>query len=499
MKAYLIRGVPMSMQRDGWWLNPPDPSVTPSDADSPLRWRLGVLVALIALADALFWETAPGLSLALFSVVCVLAALSLLPRPVPPRQTALALGVTGMSVLPVVELVQPLSILFLMLGLPLAVVILSGRPVEVWRKAVARFWWVTPVQALLDGAGTLGGLGSAGQDADWRHVLRGWALPLGVGLVFAALLLQANPVLEQVVFDWNAEFPPIARILLWLGIALVIWPVLGLHRFGQTLAPDAQPTKMGPRRLPRMINADAILRSLVLFNLLFVVQNAMDMAFLAGGVSLPDGMTYAEYAHRGAYPLLALALLSGGFALLARPFITLAPVLRALLLIWVAQTIWLTCSSLLRLDLYVEAYGLTRLRLAAGIWMGMVAAGLGMILWQIGQGRSNRWLLKRVAGLGLVVIYGCCFFSFDRAIATYNLTYDVPLDRTYLCRLGEAAAPVIHTKTGRTASDFCWNHHHHREMQQPKDWREWGFRNARVRRSLAGVTSIDLPAPRNTQ
>ncbi len=30
---------------------------------------------------------------------------------------------------------------------------------------------------------------------------------------------------------------------------------------------------------------------------------------------MPAGMTYAEYAHRGAYPLIATALLAGGFVL----------------------------------------------------------------------------------------------------------------------------------------------------------------------------------------
>ena len=41
-----------------------------------------------------------------------------------------------------------------------------------------------------------------------------------------------------------------------------------------------------------------------------------------------------------------------------------------------------------------------RLRRAAGIWMALVAAGLGMILWQIGRGHGNLWLIRRVALLG---------------------------------------------------------------------------------------------------
>ena len=36
-------------------------------------------------------------------------------------------------------------------------------------------------------------------------------------------------------------------------------------------------------------------------------------------------------------------------------------------------------SSILRLELYVEVYSLTELRIAAGIWMGLVAVGLVLI------------------------------------------------------------------------------------------------------------------------
>ncbi len=45
-----------------------------------------------------------------------------------------------------------------------------------------------------------------------------------------------------------------------------------------------------------------------------------DAAVLVWGPNSPGGMTYAEYAHRGAYPLLATAMLAMGFALVSRPF-----------------------------------------------------------------------------------------------------------------------------------------------------------------------------------
>src|SRR4029078_10113192 len=61
----------------------------------------------------------------------------------------------------------------------------------------------------------------------------------------------------------------------------------------------------------------AIVRALLLFNLLFAVQTVLDLTYLWGGVALPDGMTYASYAHRGAYPLIVTALIAAGFVLAA--------------------------------------------------------------------------------------------------------------------------------------------------------------------------------------
>ena len=48
-------------------------------------------------------------------------------------------------------------------------------------------------------------------------------------------------------------------------------------------------------------------------------------------------------------------------------------VIRTLVYLWVAQNVLLVASSILRLDLYVQTYLLTWWRIAAFIWMGLVA------------------------------------------------------------------------------------------------------------------------------
>src|SRR6201999_3049138 len=110
----------------------------------------------------------------------------------------------------------------------------------------------------------------------------------------------------------------------------------------------------------------------ILFNLLFALQTVLDAVYLWGNAALPAGISYADYAHRGAYPLIATALLAGAFVLAAmRPSGAAAKstIIRLLVYFWVAQNVLLVISSMLRLYRYVEIYMLTGWRIAALVWM----------------------------------------------------------------------------------------------------------------------------------
>jgi hypothetical protein len=256
------------------------------------------------------------------------------------------------------------------------------------------------------------------------------------------------------------------------------------------------------RSPPRFFStaASAILRSLVLFNLLFAVQTVLDALYLWGGVRLPDDMTYATYAHRGAHPLIATALLAAGFVLFAMR--DGGPgegsrTIRALVYVFVAQNVGLVVSSMLRLDLYVEAYSLTLMRAAAGIWMGLVAVGLMLILARIALRRSNRWLVgANLLALGLT-FYACAFVNFPSEVARFNDRHSedrVPgggrLDASYLLGLGPQALPVLDRyidRRGGAAPAFLVQSRDAMagdHLIRMRDWRAWTFRDWRLKRYL---------------
>ena len=247
----------------------------------------------------------------------------------------------------------------------------------------------------------------------------------------------------------------------------------------------------------------AILRALIVFNLMFAVQTVLDAAYLWGGVALPDGMTYASYAHRGAYPLIVTALLAAGFVLAAmRPGSATSGdrLIRRLVYLWVAQNIVLVVSSILRLDLYVGIYALTYWRVAAFVWMGLVAAGLVLIIARIALGKSNRWLLAANLLTLSATLYACCFVNFAALIAEYNVDHSlemsgqgISLDVCYLrvARAGRLPGDRPLSSRGR---DACSNpgavgplsrcaRPWPKQLVPPctmQNWRAWTFRDWRL-------------------
>ena len=460
-------GLPEALARDGWWFDAPPMPAHPPQRARALRPAGLALLALVALGDLLSWGHAPGLSVAVFALALFGAGVTLRR----PARWKGPLALMGLAVLPVLELVQPLSLALLGFGLLAALALAQGTR-EQWGEAMAGLLLHLP-QAL---PAALPGLWAARpRGLAPRAALRGWALPLGGGLVLLGLLMQANPILSDWLHSWQGpglDLPRlVARALFWAGLALLIWPLL-------TPAPLARLPGLRPRALPGL-NADAVARALVLFNAVLAVQTGMDALFLWGGAALPQGMSAAEYSHRGAYPLMAAALLAGLFALLARPFLAEGRRLKPLMLLWIGQNVALTASALLRLDHYVELYGLTWLRLAAAIWMALVALGLMLVAAQIAQARSTRWLLIRCAALGLGTLYLCSFLNFAAVVARVNLNHPAP-DMGYVCSLGPMAAAEL---AAHPRGQVCLI-----ELPRIEGWRDWGFRAARVLRYTEGVT-----------
>ena len=222
------------------------------------------------------------------------------------------------------------------------------------------------------------------------------------------------------------------------------------------------------------------------------------MAYLWGNAPLPADIGYASYAHRGAYPLIVTALLAAGFVLAAmRPG---GPAeqsrgIRPLVYLWVAQNILLVLSSILRLDLYVQIYLLTWWRVAAFIWMVLVALGLVLIVARIVLNGSNGWLIRANLITLTATLYICSLVNFAAIIADYNVSHSreaagkgMWIDINYLFSLGPQALPAIDRAIAlRGFEPTLVSRRGCLVEQQAKatdSWRSWGFRSWRLQRAL---------------
>ncbi|QIG79866.1 DUF4153 domain-containing protein [Stakelama tenebrarum] len=327
------------------------------------------------------------------------------------------------------------------------------------------------------------------------------ALPLLGGGLFLAIFAGANPVIGDVLS--RVEIPDLGWLVLhgvfWSFALAVLWPAFRPLRF---VTLDFQPAVGEPGIAAIDLPVLTLLLSLLSFNAVFALQNALDIAFLWSGAPLPGTITLADYAHRGAYALIATALMAGAFVIVAlRPGSRAGqsgPV-RALVVLWTGQNILLVASSILRTMDYVDAYGMTVLRLSALAWMGLVGTGLFLICWRLVFGLSARWLINANALAATLVLSASTVIDYRAVAAHWNVVHadiaggSTPIDLCYLNRMGSAAlVPLIALESRVTDPQLRerigWIRDHKLvdTIRTQRDWRRWTWRDdRRLRRALA--------------
>jgi len=483
---------------------------------SSIPAKLACALALAALADWLFYDHRIGLSLTLFAVATICVSVLFNYAALDRRRAMIGAVILVVGLIPAIEELNPLSFLILVTALAIALLFATNpETTELAERARAlrNFFLFGPFRLFLE----------AHQVFDISAFTRGialWLLPAALGTVFVALFAAANPVIEQWLSLLNPnvifEYVSIARVLFWTMMAALVWPFIHLRWRRRKIVATEIADAPVPPPLPPVVSAEflgpsTILRSLILFNLLFAAQSVLDGLYLWGHVALPANMTYAAYAHRGAYPLIATALLAAAFVLAAmRPGgpAEKSNVIRPLVYLWVAQNVLLVASSILRLDLYVDIYMLTYWRIAAFIWMGLVALGLILIVARIVLVRSNRWLIGANLIALTIVLYSCSLMNFDAFIADYNIAHSrevsgkgQSIDEYYLWLLGPQALPAIaRVLPFRSDAKFVnlvgWRDLLVERQRQDMAWRAWGFRSWRLQRRLdAEATSRSSGQP----
>jgi hypothetical protein len=420
-----------------------------SPRDLSFTLKAAAALAVVAVADLLFWGHAIGASLGGFALLLALTATAL--HPAVRRDARAGWALVGATVLALALAWSPSLLAWLLFWAMLSVAVMLPRAArfdDAWRwsqrllaQAVVGLFgpWIDLSRA--------GKTGQTGRVWTWRGIAPLLALPVVGGGIFLTLFAAANPVIASALSA--LRLPRISpelfwRVVFWGATAILAWGVLRPRRRRTLPRGAARPMMATPG-----VSVASVTLSLIVFNALFAVQNGLDAVILWGGAGPPAGLTLAQYAHRGAYPLIATALLAGLFVLLVldprRPTAQ-APLIRVLVVAWVAQNLFLVASSILRTVDYVEAYSLTRLRIAALAWMVLVGLGLVLICWRMLRGKSGAWLINANAGAALLALVAGCVVDLGAVAAAWNVRHarevggkGAELDVCYLKTLGPSA------------------------------------------------------------
>ncbi|MCL3861400.1 DUF4173 domain-containing protein [Actinotalea sp. K2] len=233
----------------------------------------------------------------------------------------------------------------------------------------------------------------------------------------------------------------LAATLAHLALAPPAWSTLGL--------PPARPVSRGEWLLP-VLALDAMVLAFV----------TVQVVALLGGhqhVLETAGLTYAQYARQGFAQLVAataLTLVVVAVAARRAPRETARDrlVTRAALGVLCVATLGVVVSALHRMSLYVDAFGLTRLRVSAVL--AEIVLGLVLVLVLVAGVRwRGGWLPRAVVHVAAAALLGLAVANPDAMIVRYNVAADpgadagsrtaAALDVTYLQGLSADAVPTM--------------------------------------------------------
>lgn len=333
---------------------------------------------------------------------------------------------------------------------------------------------------------------AAGSQKRWGPVLRAVAVAVVLLAVFGALFAGADAAFADLL---TALMPDTSVGESPLHVLFFLLALLGALAAARLAA--------APRRWDRIRVKPG--RSfgrlewalpLVVLDLLFAAFNAVQLTVLFGGydkILAETDLSYAEYARQGFWQLLWATLLTLAVIAFALRW---APrgrqgdrtLVRLVLGALCVLTLVVVLSALRRMELYVDAYGLTRLRASVTgmeIWLGLVFVLL-MVAGVVGGGR---WLPRAVAASAALGVLVFGLLSPDGLVASQNVArYERTgkIDLTYLDGLSADAVPALDRLPEPMRSCVLRNIARDLEDDAGEPWFATSYGESRARDILAG-------------
>lgn len=452
----------------------------------------GTSVLLALLFNWLVWGATPGLGLTVYVglLIAGFIGLALYMRGAIPTDVYWLLGLLAVFAALISIRDNELLVAMNMLACVLLMLVTieayarggirDFRPLDYLARLFPPFQWIdTLIRTCADVLSARAHIRSERATA----ITRGILITVPVVAVFAALLSSADPVFGRFfadIFALNISEEAIGHIVVTTIIAVILIAGYSFAFTGET--------RRFSHTTPRWLGH---LEGMILFgsiNLLFLAFIIVQITYFFGGETniTVAGLTYAEYARRGFFELLAIAGLSYLLLLAAESFIQRdsedhAVTFQVLSVATVLQVGVIMTSSFMRLSLYEQAFGFTTLRLYSHAFILFLAVVFVILLYKIAYDtREHTFALRTfIATVAFVLCMNA--FNPDAFIASKNLArYQATgkIDTGYLSVLSADAAGVlqrIFDSTERDAKAEVGKTLLRITSATPENWQSWNW------------------------
>lgn len=474
--------------------------------------------------DFLFWEKGPGINIAIYVLLCLVAGILLLRADGhrPARNAVLLLPLIAVFAVitflrrePMTTFLSAAMILFLM-GV-FAMTFLKGR------------WPNYSLLDYLNGFLRLAGsviarpLGFSSEvkreqaEGEERRASRVWPVVRGILIalpivaIFASLLASADVVFNQRLDDFielfNLENLP-EYIFRFVYILVFGYAIAGVYLHAATQSADEKLIGEEKKVVPAFLGFTESAIVLGSVATLFAVFVFIQFQYFFGGQAniQIDGYTYSEYARRGFGELVTVAFFSlllilSASSVTRRETETQRRVFSGLGIGIVALVLVMLVSAFQRLVLYETAYGFSRLRTYTHvfiIWLALLL--VAVVVLEILRRERAFALAAVIASLGFALSLG--IMNVDGFIVRQNVNRAVQgeeFDVSYLADLSSDVIPDLATafqtqslpasvKEGVGAALACYS----AELKRDKDpipWQSFHLSSARAARILLSLES----------
>lgn len=220
--------------------------------------------------------------------------------------------------------------------------------------------------------------------------------------------------------------------------------IVSVYIFAYTLS-FQYPYKNIDKSKTLTVNSTFTASAIIPINIVYLIFSIVQFSYLYGGNrALPDGFTYAEYARRGFFELVAVTVINFSIILFVIAKTNRNKFLNILLSIMIAFTFNMLFSANFKLSLYEKSFGFTYLRIYVHAFILLLFA---MTLFALAGIWSNKLNIIKCCLTAAVVFYVILNFAnidkmiVNKNVARYHETGKIDVD--YILTISEDALPDI--------------------------------------------------------